>query len=295
MTVEQLVGAFLEWISARRKPNTLKLYRDRLKPFRIKFGVRDWLTLLPLEIDAYLLSVNTWPDGRSKAPDTVRANAIALEQLQKFAADKVNLDQKIVSDLEKPIGRWRERLPTESELAALLAHSSPQFALIYQALRQSGARPNELARATRADWDQSAGVITLTDHKTATKSKRPRVIPVGEKLRAILEQASGGRQPRDSATDNGQLDNQPLFVTPRGQPWTSASLSQTFARVRLLAMVDPSVKLYSARHEFGTACCAALGREAAADQMGHADTKTTRRYDHVTKAKLRSNQDAVNL
>lgn len=281
--VDQLVTLYLAWVEPRKKYNTWRLYRDRLAPFRIHFAGRAWASLLPLEIDAYLLAVNRWPDGRRKAPDTIRANVIALEQLQKFALTKAGIEKIVISDLEKPVGRWRERMPTATELAALMANSSKEFAMVYQALRVSGARPHELARATCADWDRDAGVITLFDHKTAEKSKRPRVIAVGTKLQELLLESLNGR------TEG------PLFRGPRGRRWTSASLGQTFARVRVAAGVDAEVKLYSARHEFGTACCDAIGREATADQMGHADTKTTRRYDHVTKSKLRSNQDAVNL
>ena len=43
---------------------------------------------------------------------------------------------------------------------------SPEFRLIYSALRQCGARPSELCRLTIADVDRPAGIITLKEHKT---------------------------------------------------------------------------------------------------------------------------------
>ena len=61
--------------------------------------------------------------------------------------------------------------------------------MIYSALRQCGARPGELCRATIADVDRTSRVITLKEHKTARKTGQPRRIPVGRKLENLLDQA----------------------------------------------------------------------------------------------------------
>jgi integrase len=45
-------------------------------------------------------------------------------------------------------------VPTAAETEAILLRASPQFWLIYLALRQCGARPGELCRATIADIDR---------------------------------------------------------------------------------------------------------------------------------------------
>ena len=99
----------------------------------------------------------------------------------------------------------RDRVPTANETAAILAKASPEFWLIYSALRQCGARPGELCRATIADVDRANGVITLKEHKTARKTGQPRRIPIGRKLGELLDRAIGNR------TEG------PVFLSPKGK------------------------------------------------------------------------------
>src|SRR6185295_11389384 len=131
-------------------------------------------------------------------------NVVALERLQKFALEHKLLDQAVFGKLEKPRAGQRDRVPTAAETEAILAQSSPEFRLIYSALRQCGARPGELCRATIADVDRVNGVITLKEHKTARKTGKPRRIPIGRKFGELIEQAVGNR------TEG------PVFLSPIG-------------------------------------------------------------------------------
>ncbi len=88
-------------------------------------------------------------------------DVVALGRLQKFALEHNLLDKPVFGKLEKPRVGQRERVPTLAETEAILARGSPAFRLIYSALRQCGARPNELCRATIADVDRVNRVITL--------------------------------------------------------------------------------------------------------------------------------------
>lgn len=324
-TVKDLVTTYLAWVGQHRSANTLRFYRGRLNAFTAAFGGRDFVSLTPFEIETYLLRVNAWPDGRLKAPDTIRANVIALEEVQKFAIKNKVIDKQIFSDLEKPVGRQRERLPTPEEVEAIKKHSNAAFNLIYQALRQSGARPNELARATVADWDRNKNMIVLTQHKTAKKTGRPRKIAVGAKMQSLIEQSLASRRcqlsvvsPTSKLSVVGNADaaggvstlttdnlapapqpttpsTTPLFVSITGKPWTTGTLSTSFRRARNAAGLDKDIVLYSARHEHATNICKKLGLQAAAEALGHASINTTRRYAHTTPEELRDNQDAVDL
>src|SRR6185436_4549961 len=118
----------------------------------------------------------------------------ALERLQKFALDHKLLDRPLFGKLEKPRVGQRDRVPTPAETDTILSRASPEFRLIYSALRQCGARPGELCRLTIADVDRAAGMITLKEHKTARKTGKPRRIPIGQKLGALLDQAIGDRR-----------------------------------------------------------------------------------------------------
>lgn len=287
MLVKKVTRRFLEWISEHRAENTYKFYDGRLAPFVRRFGDLECSKLKKSHIEKYFKSVNYWQAGdkagKPMAPDTQRSNIVAFEQWQKFAIKLKAITEPIIEDIEKPVGRMRERLPTAAEVELIKAKCSPEFLLVYQALRQSGARPNELARATVADWNKTDGMIVLEKHKTARKTGRPRKIAVGQSLLALITQSLGER------TDG------PLFLSPQGRQWTTESLSATFRRNRNAAGVTSEVVLYTARHEHATEICRTLSIEDAADLLGHTSTNTTRRYRHKTPAELRDNQDAFKL
>src|SRR5262249_37040514 len=162
-------------------PATMAFYRARLKRFVEAYNSRELATLTSLEIDDHLAQAG---DGLSDS--TRHHDAVALQRLQQFALEHKLLETPIFGKLEKPPVGHRHRLPTADETAAILSHASPAFRLIYSALRQCGARPGELCRATIADIDRTANAIILLEHKTARKSGKPRRIPIGQKLGELI-------------------------------------------------------------------------------------------------------------
>ena len=188
---------------------TVAFYRGRLKKFREAYNTRDLASLTPLEIDEHLAAAGTGMSDSTRHHDVV-----SLERLQKFAVQNKLLEKPVFGNLEKPrVGR-RDRIPTPAETVAILTQASPAFRLIYSALRQCGARPGELCRATIADVDRTSRVITLKEHKTARKTGQPRRIPLGRKLSDMLDRAIGSR------TEG------PVFLSPTGRGWRVANLSR---------------------------------------------------------------------
>ena len=173
------------------------------------------------------------------------------------------------------------RIPTPAETETLLAITSPEFRLIYWALRQCGARPGELCRATVADVDKANCVITLKEHKTARKTGQPRRIPIGRKPGELLDQAIGTR------TEG------PVFLCPSGRGWRVENLSRTYSRLRDLAGLPKDLVLYLARHECGTKICREKGIEYARRLLGHTNISTTQRYMHLDDAELADAQDLI--
>jgi integrase len=279
MLVKDLFAQFLLWVEQDKKPATLRFYQQRLKPFVAEFGERPFASLTLADATGYLLQHGLRPDGKPLSGSTKRHNAVALERLQQYAIDIGLIEKPLFKKLPKPrIGR-RDRLPTDEETAALLKNAKPEFRLIYPALRQSGARPGELCRATIADYDATEGAIVLADHKTAGKSGRPRVIPVGKKLRELLQQAIAGR------TEG------PIFRSRTGKPWTVANLSATYRALRNKAGLAKDLCLYLTRHEAGSRICREKDVEAAARILGHSSTSTTSRYVKLNLKELQKYQD----
>jgi integrase len=149
------------------------------------------------------------------------------------------------------------------------------------ALRQCGARPGELCRATIADIDRTVNAIVLREHKTARKTGKPRRIPIGQKLGALLTQAIGDRR------------TGPIFLSPAGKAWTVPNLSRTYSRLRDDAGLARDLVLYLARHECGTKICREKGIEYARRLLGHSNISTTQRYMHLDDRELADAQDLV--
>ena len=276
MQIDELTDKFFAWNSRNRAPATVAFYRARLKKFCEAYNTRDLASLTPLEIDEHLAAAGTGMSDSTRHHDVV-----ALERLQKFAIENKLLDKPVFGNLEKPrVGR-RDRIPTLAETEAILMKASPAFRLIYSALRQCGARPGELCRATIADVDRVNRVITLKEHKTVRKTGQPRRIPVGRKLGVLLDQAIGDR------TEG------PVFLSPTGRQWRVGNLSRTYSRLRDLAGLPKDLVLYLARHECGTKICREKGIEYARRLLGHTNISTTQRYMHLDDGELADAQDLI--
>lgn len=218
MQIWQLVVQFLQWCKRHRAENTVRHYESRLKPFVDRFGHREFIALTPMEVEAYLHDASHFSDGRPKSPDTQQANTIALERLQKWALAFKLIEQPVFSNLEKPSGRNREKIPSPEQFDAIDQASSPEFQRIFRALRLCGARPGELASAQIEDIQHSEDhpdvrLIVLRNHKTARKTNKPRRIAIGKQLGEIINQAIGDRT------------SGPIFLSPKGHPWTTQRLS----------------------------------------------------------------------
>lgn len=196
-----------------------------------------------------------------------------------WARDRGHVVATLIPKVDLPAGRRRERLPTDEETERILREAKPDFAVIYRALRQCGARPGELAAATMDDI--LGGEIVLKKHKTSRKSGRARRIWIGEKLQALIDQATSGRT------------TGPIFVDQRGRSWTVQRLSRRFRTIRNRLELSRELVLYTTRHEHATKICAAHGIYVAQQALGHASIKTTQRYVNVDPDQQRSAQDDV--
>lgn len=283
MDVASLIDQFLAWHGRHSSPNTVRFYRQRLARFRERFGKRRFASLKGLEIDEHLHAA-----GQGQSNSTKRHNAVALTSLQAFALENKLLpkEKRIFDKLEKPAMGKRERVPTAEEIEKLLAAAGkdPAFCLLYRCLCRCGARPGELvgAQISDIDWNPEAPAITREEHKTARKTGRPRVIPIGNKLAPLLREAIGER------TEG------PIFLDGKGRPWSSSALSAAHRRYRDKAGLDKEIVLYLARHRFGTELIrAGEDIKTVADLMGHASITTTQRYVHRDVRELRGKQDLI--
>jgi integrase len=139
-----------------------------------------------------------------------------------------------------------------------------------------------LCRAQISDVDWQTGRITLEEHKTARKTGRPRVIPIGKNFGQTLQKAIDHRQAG------------PVFRSPTGAAWTVSNLSSTHWRLRNAGGLPHDLVLYLARHRFGTeALRAGIPLKDVADLMGHVSVTTTEFYLHRDVTEPASGQDRL--
>jgi integrase len=271
MKVKKLIKAFLEHTARQvangdRSEKTLRFYESRFLALRNILGPCKWELLSPADLLDYLDFA-----GRKLSNTTRAHNVVALKTLQNFGVTTFGLP-RIFEKLEKPRANRRERIPTPAEVELILANASAPFRLIYQALSQTGCRPGELCGLQIADIDWTEGdhgLITIKNHKTARKTGKPRLVPVGEKFGAMLRTAIGSR------TDG------PVFLTETGIHWRPDYLSAVHRALRDAAGVDKAIVLYSARHGAATRMLeAGVELKVVSELLGHSSVTMTERYTH---------------
>lgn len=278
MFVVDSIIAYLKFVRREHEQKTYDTYLGRLKSLIRRLGERECASLTVADIYAWL---DEDVNGCGYKPDTIRAATNAFKQWQKFAVKRQHLSAPLLTEIEKPAGRMRDRIPTDEEVAAILGASPPATAAVFRALLATGARPNEIARARIEDWKRADNVIVLAKHKTAKKTGRPRLIGVGQAFREILEKAAGDRT------------SGPIFLNARGKPWTANSISHAFRRIRDKLGLPTDLCVYLFRHLFATRSCEEVGIYATSKLIGHTNVKMTERYAHSDVSKLAEWQDQV--
>ena len=283
MNFEEAVVLYLADFKERSAVSSYHHYRKRLTPYRIRFGAMQLVDIKNADVLAFVKEINRFTDGREKAPDTIRSNVQAWEQLQEWMFDD---ERKIIpakitpKKIQKPGGRKREALPTSEETKAIIANGRPDFIPMYRALRLTGARPGELCKARIEDIDWISGEIVLHQHKTARKTGKPRRIALGHSaLIQIVSDAIGDRR------------SVHIFLRANGRPWRTELVSTEFRKARDSAGLRKVLVLYLARHEHATSLYKQTGDlKTVADALGHTQLTTTMRYTRVDPDRLKSNQ-----
>lgn len=196
-------------------------------------------------------------------PDTVRNALMAAESLLRFCGRTVTIQKPprgsagAKAVIPEDVYRKAVELAT-GDLGPLLV-----------VLWNTGARPGEVRQLTAEQVDWSAGVATLTRHKTARKTGKPRLIVFPPAAMEVLE-----RQRERYGTGF-------LFRHCRGEPFSSVHLT---VRVWCLSKkVGARLTAYGARHSW---TCRALEAGVSDTQvaavLGHTSTAMVHRhYAHL--------------
>ena len=146
----------------------------------------------------------------------------------------------------------------------------------------TGARPREIVHMKIEDVNFERGFIYVPKSKTKAGC---RYLPITDRVKSKLFAQIGARSAGW------------VFPSPRrgGMPINSASLTAAWRTACKKSGVSPDIKLYCARHTFGTdAMKATKNPFLVMKAMGHTDLKTTERYQHHEIVELGSHMNERN-
>lgn len=278
MKTRKLIKEYLAHVKHKRKWRTHRMYKQRLVHFAKRFGSRDFGKIDSLEIEKHIrkLSRTICPHtGKPYSGTTMHHEISMIQALQAFAIkQRIIRNPIIIGKLEKPPVAKRQFIPTQEQIDALLATAKgrPDFVTLFRALLACGARPGELCAALiERDVDWTKREIVLADHKTVGKTGKPRRIPIGPALEALIRESIGDR------TEG------PVFLTIRGHAWTAEHASAVQRDLRTRASLPEEFVLYCTRHLFVTRLLkAGVPAPKVALLVGHANSTITESvYSHL--------------
>lgn len=149
------------------------------------------------------------------------------------------------------------------------ARDSAMFELFYS----SGLR---LAELTALDLHDAVQMQAQHEVKVTGKGSKTRVVPVGAKALAALQQWSALRPLL------ARVDEQALFVGARGARIAGSSVRQRLRRWALRQGIHQRVYPHLLRHSFASHVLQSSGDLRAVQEMlGHASVSTTQIYTHL--------------
>lgn len=284
------------WLRNRRfSENTREAYRRDIHQWL------DWCAqhdLDPLQVT--FLHVNAWarsleaPDDRRKplAPASIARKMSAVSSWYMFIVKLGKLPANPAAVADRPaVDRDYSSTPsfTRDDAQAMLRVVSvddPYLGRVAPLLAEwmvdMGTRATETSniQVEHLGWDEGHRVVQLT-----LKGGRRKLRPLPYSLAVLLDEYLAHR----AAGENVEVQqlSGPLFVNARGQQIDRKDLARFVRRLAIRAGVKNANRItpHSFRHAWNTmARNIGAALEDRQDAMGHADPRTTRRYDRAGRS-----------
>lgn len=273
ITLGQLADKYGEWMERevavdRMKPRTRDYYRDQLQKFLdVIGGNRPAAGVLPHEVEMFKTG---WHSVQ------------AVQRLYNWAVNMGLLSQNPVRAVTKPALGQRKRILSAVETARFFRGTDRDFRPFLFAMRHTIARPQEV-RAVQ--WKhlvyEPVPMFVLKEFKARDRRKDKmavRMIPLDDRMLRLLNRLA--RKVRPSP-------EQHIFLNQDGKPWTSNAVRCRMRRLRQKLAIGrdengENVVAYTMRHTAATRASARGVRDKVlAELMGHTNTRTTQRYQHL--------------
>ncbi len=274
MLAHDCIAKFLDWQRAQvaageYESSTLRYYERQLGKLE---------ELLPRDLDANDLK----PYHLHAGPAAWHFHQ-ATRRVFTWATRVGYLREDPLRNHKLPAAGERERVLSVGELTMLFETCDPAFRKFLWCLVRISARPIELRALRWHQVDLARRIITIHSYKGKRrrngKSKAAaRVIPFDAEVAEFLRAEHAARKP---APDDH------VFTGRHGQPYTKDAVSRNFARAgrRIGLGLDANGERavpYTLRHTALTYFTELdMPQKLVSDVGGHADSKTTQRYQHV--------------
>lgn len=281
---ERHASIIAAWQLAQSSPHTLTAYTRNLTGFCVWLDghTLDLLTVRRVHVDGFRHTL-------SGAPTTVARTLAAVSSFYRYAMSEGVVDRNPVEMIVRPTvdadhsstqGLNREQAKT---LLAVAHRDGLRSAALVNLLMFTGVRISEALNASTADYGHDAGHRTLNIRRKGGKSAKVAVpAPAVVALNTYL-----GTSGADLVL--GHAQSLPLFTTATGKPWNRSEAFRTVQRLARKAGIQGQISPHSLRHTFATiALDSGTSLHALQDSMGHADPRTTRRYDRARNNLLKS-------
>lgn len=266
---EKLGAAFLLGYSGETRA---AYRRDLAKWFAFCADLRvDPLGASRAHVDAYARQ-QAEVEGRS--PATVARRLSALSGFYRYALGEDAILRNPVAGVRRPkVGTDTVSTGLDSaELSALVAaarHDSPRAHCLVLLLGLNGLRISEALGADVSDLGTERGhrVVYIT-----RKGGRRATVPLAPRTAAVVDGYVGDRSAG------------PLFVTATGVRWQRSEAWRTLRRLAKIAVPAKAASIHphDLRHAFVTLSLdGGASLRDVQDAAGHADPRTTRRYDRA--------------
>ena len=265
-TLADVVNAYFADLAGRCAASSVVTIKSFLNPLVSTRGSSPASALDPSDVRAELVR-------RKLAPST-RANVLkGLSSAYRLATRTKVLAANPFADFACGAveSRGAGAVVPDDVHAKLLAVFSPREGDFFETLRATGARPSEVASATKDDLNAGGACLILKTHKTAGKTGRPRTIYLPPaSLELCLRLA-------------GENPAGPLFRRKRGGPWKKGSWWRVMEGAAKRAGV-PAQMPYGYRHAFATdALEAGVPETHVAELLGHTSTAmVAKHYGHLS-------------
>ncbi|NOT58534.1 MAG: site-specific integrase [Deltaproteobacteria bacterium] len=269
---------YLTWAHANCKPLTVHRAQRTLARFTAFVGPTKRLN----EVTPW--NFEQWKRTRKeagKAPGTINTELLTLKSIFAKAKAWGKLSEHpgaSVKLLQNP--RQKIRFLSEDEEVRLLAVCSPALRRVVHVGLLTGFRRQELISLRLEDVDMNDGTVSVA--ACYAKNGESRTLPIGPRLRAVLQ---------DALTASGSAAT--VLVNALGLPWSRNTLGGQF-RAACQAAGIGSLGLHVLRHTFASRLTmAGVDLKTTQELMGHKSIEMTLRYAHLSPQHRRSAMETL--